>query len=79
MKFLFYALAGVVLDVLSIFVLIAMILHGYFVGAKTSVFTGVVNATAWFPVTLACAAMIMEASQICKRKSDTLGLFGCKR
>lgn len=78
MKFLFYALAGVVLDILSLFVLIALLLHAYFIGEKTSVFTGVVNATVWFPVALACAAIVMETSQICKRKSDTLGLWGRK-
>ncbi len=75
---IFWYAAGVILDLLAILVFIALILHGYFIGEKTSIFTGVVNATVWFPVALACAAMVMEASYICKRKSNSLGLWGIK-
>ena len=77
MIILYYA-AGVILDLLAILVFIALILHGYFIGENVGIFTGVVNATVWFPVALACSAMVMEASYICKRKSKSLGLWGLK-
>lgn len=73
---LVYGLAGVLLEILAILIFIMMILHGYFIGEKTSVFTGVVNATVWTPVALAVSAMIYELADTLKRKANFLGLFG---
>ena len=73
---LVYGLAGVLLEILAILIFIMMILHGYFIGEKTSVFTGIVNATVWGPVALAVAAMIYELADTLKRKANFLGLFG---
>lgn len=73
---LVYGLAGVLLEILAILIFIMMILHGYFIGEKTSVFTGVVNATVWCPVALAVAAMVYELADTLKRKANFLGLFG---
>lgn len=73
---LLYGLAGVLLEILAILIFIAMILHGYFIGEKTSVFTGVVNATVWGPVALAVAAMVYELADTLKRKANFPGLFG---
>ena len=75
MKFV-YRLAGVLLEILAILFFIAMILHGYFIGEKTSTFTGVVNATVWLPSALAVAATIYDLADKCKRKANFLGLFG---
>ena len=75
MKFV-YGLAGVLLEILAILIFIALILHGYFIGEKTSQFTGVVNATVWSPVALAVAAIVYELSDKFKRKANFLGLFG---
>lgn len=73
---LVYGLAGVLLEILAILIFIMIILHGYFIGEKTSVFTGVVNATVWAPVALAVAAMVYELADTLKRKANFLGLFG---
>lgn len=73
---LVYGLAGVLLEILAIVIFISLILHGYFIGALTSTFTGVVNATVWAPVALAVAAMVCELADTLKRKANFLGLFG---
>ena len=73
---LVYGLAGVLLEILAILIFIALILHGYFIGEKTSQFTGVVNATVWCPVALTVAATIYDLADKCKRKANFLGLFG---
>lgn len=44
MKFV-YGLAGVLLEILAILTVILLILHGLIIGEKTSIFTGIVNAT----------------------------------
>ena len=75
MKFL-YGLAGVLLEILAILIFIMMILHGYFIGEKTSVFTGIANATVWCPVALAAAAIVYDLADKFKRKANFLGLFG---
>lgn len=63
MKFV-YGLAGLVLELAAI------------IGGKTSIFTGVLNATVWAPVSLAVSAMIYELADSLKRKANFLGLFG---
>lgn len=73
---LVYGLAGVLLEILAILIFIMMILHGYFIGEKTSTFTGIINATVWAPVALAVAAMVYELADTLKRKANFLGLFG---
>lgn len=73
---LVYGLAGVLLEILAILIFIMMILHGFFIGAKTSTFTGIVNATVWSPVALAVSAMIYELADTLKRKAKFPGLFG---
>lgn len=75
MKFV-YGLAGVLLEILAILIFISLILHGYFIGALTSVFTGIANATVWAPVALAVAAMVYELADTLKRKANFIGLFG---
>lgn len=75
MKFV-YGLAGVLLEILAILIFIMMILHGYFIGEKTSTFTGVVNAIVWLPPALAVSAMLYDLADKCKRKANFLGLFG---
>lgn len=75
MKFV-YGLAGVLLEILAILTLILLILHGFIIGEKTSVFTGIVNATVWAPVSLAVSAMIYELADTLKRKANFPGLFG---
>ena len=75
MKFV-YGLAGVLLEILAILTLILLILHGFIIGEKTSVFTGIVNATVWAPVALAVSAMIYELADTLKRKAEFSGLFG---
>lgn len=76
MKRFVYGLAGVLLEILAILIFIMMILHGYFIGEKTSVFTGIANATVWGPVALAVSAMIYELADTLKRKANFPGLFG---
>lgn len=76
MKRFVYGLAGVLLEILAILIFIMMILHGYFIGEKTSVFTGIVSATVWAPVALAVSAMIYELADTLKRKANFPGLFG---
>ena len=73
---LVYGLAGFLLEILAILIFIAMILHGYFIGEKTSTFTGVVNATVWLPSALAVSAMLYDLANTLKRKANFLGLFG---
>ena len=73
---LVYGLAGVLLEILAILIFIMMILHGYFIGEKTSVFTGIVNSTVWAPVALAVAAVFYDLADTLKRKANFLGLFG---
>lgn len=73
---LLYGLAGVLLEILAILIFIMMILHGYFIGEKTSTFTGVVNATVWCPPALAVSAMIYDLADKFKRKANFQGLFG---
>ena len=73
---LVYGLAGVLLEILAILIFIMMILHGYFIGVKTSVFTGIVNATVWCPVALAVAAVFYDLADMLKRKANFPGLFG---
>lgn len=75
MKFV-YGLAGVLLEILAILTFILLILHGFNIGEKTSVFTGIVNATVWAPVSLAVSAMIYELADTLKRKANFPGLFG---
>lgn len=75
MKFM-YSLAGVLLEILAILIFVALILHGYFIGEKTSIFTGIANATVWGPVALAVSAMIYELADTLKRKANFPGLFG---
>lgn len=75
MKFV-YGLAGVLLEILAILIFISLILHGYFIGALTSTFTGITNATVWAPVALAVSAMIYELADTLKRKANFPGLFG---
>lgn len=53
-----------------------MILHGYFIGEKSGLFTGITNATVWAPVALAGSAMIYELADTLKRKANFPGLFG---
>lgn len=76
MKKLVYGLAGVLLEILAILIFIMMILHGYFIGEKSGLFTGIVNATVWAPVALAVSAMIYELADTLKRKANFPGLFG---
>lgn len=76
MKRFVYGLAGVLLEILAILIFIMMILHGYFIGENTSVFTGIVNASVWAPVALAVSAMIYELADTLKRKANFPGLFG---
>lgn len=73
---LLYGLAGFLLEILAILIFIMMILHGYFIGEKTSTFTGIVNATVWCPSALAVSAMIYDLADKFKRKANFLGLFG---
>lgn len=73
---LVYGLAGVLLEILAILIFIAMILHGYFIGEKTSTFTGVANATVWLPPALAVSAMLYDLANTLKRKANFPGLFG---
>lgn len=73
---LLYGLAGVLLEILAILIFIAMILHGYFIGEKTSTFTGVVNATVWLLPALAVSAMLYDLADTLKRKANFPGLFG---
>lgn len=73
---LLYGLAGVLLEILAILIFIMMILHGYFIGEKTSMFTGVVNATVWSPAALTVSATIYDLADTLKRKANFLGLFG---
>lgn len=73
---LVYGLAGVLLEILAILIFISLILHGYFIGALTGTFTGIVNATVWAPVALAGSAMIYELADTLKRKANFPGLFG---
>lgn len=73
---LVYGLAGVLLESLAILIFIMMILHGYFIGANTSTFTGIINSTVWAPVALAVAAMVYELADTLKRKANFPGLFG---
>ena len=73
---LVYGLAGVLLEILAILIFIMMILHGYFIGEKTSVFTGIANSTVWAPVALAVSAMFYELADTLKRKANFPGLFG---
>ena len=73
---LVYGLAGVLLELTAIFTIIALILHGFIIGEKTSVFTGIVNATVWGPVALAVATMVYELADTLKRKANFPGLFG---
>ena len=75
MKFV-YGLAGVLLKILAILTFILLILHGFTIGEKTSVFTGIVNATVWCPVALAVSAMIYELADTLNRKANFPGLFG---
>lgn len=75
MKFV-YGLAGVLLEILAILTFILLILHGFTIGEKTSVFTSIVNATVWAPVALAVSAMIYELADTLKRKANFPGLFG---
>lgn len=75
MKFV-YGLAGVLLEILAILTVILLILHGLIIGEKTSIFTGIVNATVWAPVALAVSAMIYELADTLKRKANFPGLFG---
>lgn len=75
MKFV-YGLAGVLLEILAIIIFIMMILHGYFIGEKSGLFTGITNATVWAPVALAVAAMVYELADTLKRKANFPGLFG---
>nr|DAQ14791.1 MAG TPA: hypothetical protein [Caudoviricetes sp.] len=71
-----YGLAGLVLELAAIIVLVALMLHGFIIGEKTSIFTGIVNATVWAPVSLAVSAMIYELADTLKRKANFPGLFG---
>ena len=73
---LVYGLAGVLLEILAILIFIMSILHGYFIGSLTSIFTGIINATVWCPVALAVAAMVYELADTLKRKANFPGLFG---
>lgn len=73
---LLYGLAGVLLEILAILIFIMLVLHGYFIGAKTGTFTGIANATVWGPVALAVSAMIYELADTLKRKANFPGLFG---
>lgn len=73
---LVYGLAGVLLEILAILIFVMLVLHGYFIGAKTGTFTGITNATVWGPVALAVSAMIYELADTLKRKANFLGLFG---
>lgn len=75
MKFV-YGLAGLVLELAAIVVLVALMLHGFIIGEKTSIFTGIINATVWCPVSLAVSAMIYELADTLKRKANFPGLFG---
>lgn len=75
MKFV-YGLAGLVLELAAIVMLVALMLHGFIIGEKTSIFTGIVNATVWAPVSLAVSAMIYELADTLKRKANFPGLFG---
>ena len=75
MKFV-YGLTGLVLEIAAIATLIMLMLYGFIIGEKTSIFTGIVNATVWTPVALAVSAMIYELADTLKRKANFPGLFG---
>ena len=74
MKFV-YGLTGLVLEIAAIATLIMLMLHGFIIGEKTSIFTGIVNTAVWTPVSLAVSAMIYELSDTLNRKANFPGLL----